>query len=327
MNYFKFNAFREGRAAWIHQQVLGGKAHFGWSWPGTDLNVLREKKETNKPFNEDERESWRYTQFLVNRIKVGDRLLIQTEQPLRRFLIAEVTGPYGFLGSEEDFNHYLECKAITKDYISIDSEIIPKWVRHDLSKRGQYYQIYRDETIRHFDSLIRKELHEKPDAQRTRDVDIEKERMELDVLEKIITIISTRWPGKALETFARELCAKIPEVEVVPGSGDSHKGWDFLINIRDPLSDAFLHERVPLQCKNFKGEVDTHTPIDDLKRSLHNSEATIAYLFILGDLTDEFNQDLDEAEEALKADLGRDVKFVTIDQDQIAKLYMKYMIS
>ena len=327
MNYFKFNAFREGRADWIHQQVLGGKAHFGWSEPGMDLRTLQKKLEEETPLNEAEKQCWRMTQFLINRIRPGDRLIIQTERPLRRFLIAEVTGPYGFLGSEDDFNHYLKCKAITEDYIAIDSAIIPAWVRQNLCKRGQYYRIIPEATIKHFDSLIKQELWKKPEAEKKRTVGLEKERMEIDVLEKIIKIISTRWPGTKLETFAKELFEKIPGVEVVAGSGDVGKGWDFLINIRDPLSDEFLHERVPVQCKNYSGDVDTNIPIDDLKRCAHNSESTVAYLVILGNLTDGFNQNLDDAEAASRSDLGRNVTFRTIDQDEIAKLYMKYMIS
>ena len=327
MNYFKLNAFREDTPDWIHQQVLKGKAHFGWSGLGMDLRTLQKKLEEKKPLNEVEKKCWRMTQFLIYRIKTGDRLIIQTERPLRRFLLAEVIGPYGFLGSENDFNHYLECKAITEDYIPIASAIIPAWVRHGLSKRGQYYRIKPEATIRHFDSLIGQELWKSSEAQKTRDVPLEKEHMERDVIKKIIESISTRWPGPQLETFAKELFEKIPEVEVVAGSGDVGKGWDFLINIRDPLSDEFLHERVPVQCKNYRGAVATNLPIDDLKRSVRNSESTIAYLVILGNLTDEFNQNLDDAEDALKSDLGRDVKFRTIDQDEIAKLYMKYMIS
>ena len=309
MNYFKLNAFREDKPDWIHQQVLKGKAHFGWSGRGMDLRELREKLHKKKPLNEAEKKCWRMTQFLINRIRPGDRLIIQTERPLRRFLIAEVTGPYGFFGSEDDFNHHLECRAITENYIAIDSAIIPAWVRHDLSKRGQYYRIKSEATIKHFDSLIRQELWKSPEAQRTRDVPLEKERMEIDVIEKIIESIRTRWPGTKLETFAKELFEKIPGVEVVAGSGDVRKGWDFLINIRDPLSDEFLHEVVPVQCKNYSGDVATNIPIDDLKRCVHNSESTIAYLVILGKLSDEFNQELDDAEDALRSDLGRDVTF------------------
>lgn len=327
MNYFKFNAFREGRAEWIHQQVLGGKAHFGWSGPGMDLRPLQKKLQERRQLTEAEKECWQKTQFLINRIKVGDRLIIQTEKPLRRFLIAEVTGPYGFLGSEEGFNHYLKCRAITKNYIKINSAIIPAWVRHDLGQRRRYYQIRSEDTIRHFDSLITQGLHESPEAQRTRNVPLERERMEIDVVEKTIEIIRKRWPGKQLETFAKQLCRKIPGVDVVDGSGDIGKGWDFLINILDPLSGEFLHERVPIQCKNYRGDVVTNKPINDLKKSLRNCESTIAYLFILGDLTDEFKLKLDDAEEALKSELRRDIKFITIEQDEIAKLYMKYMIS
>ncbi len=320
MRYFKFNAYRED---WIHRQVLNGKAHFGWSGTGMDLSELK----TRDQLDDDEKKCWRMASFLINRIKIGDRLIIQTERPLCRVLIAEVTGPYGFLGSEDDFNHYLECRAITKNYIASDAEFIPAWVRRDLSKRGQYYQIYDPKTVRHFDSLIEQRLWESPAANRKRTPDLEKERMESEVIEKTIDIISTRWQGKAFETFAKELFKKIPGVEVVPDSGDSGKGWDFLINILNPLSDEYLHENVPVQCKNYRDDVETAQPMNDLRRSFRNSESTIAYLFILGNLTDEFNQKLEDTGVALKSDLGRDIKFSTLDQDAIAKLSMKDMLS
>ena len=105
--------------------------------------------------------------------------------------------------------------------------------------------------------------------------------MELAVIEKIIDIISTRWPGKALETFAKELFEKIPGVGLFLIQVIAAKAGIFLIQYSGPLSDEYLHENVPVQCKNYSGDVDTDHPINDLKRSFRNSESTIAYLFIL----------------------------------------------
>ncbi len=335
MRYFKlvvcpFGPYEqtEDWAEKVHKQILGGRVHFGWSWSPmnpknltADLRKLREKEKLEG----DERVVWRYTQFLINRLEAGDRLIIQTERPLRRFLIAEVTGPYGFLGTEPDFNHYLECRAITdKTYVSIDSKFIPQWIRHDLTHRGHYYQIYSEATIAHLDSMIKQELWSLEDGQQ-RTLGHEKEHTEMEIVDNVIEVIRKRWPAKHFETFVKELIKKIPGVEVVADSKDNQKGWDFLIHIRDPFTSEFLHERVPVQCKNYAGDVDNDQPIDDLKRSVKHSDSTIAYLFILGDLTDNFKKKLDEAERFAPSSHGKEVQFRTIDQGEIAKLYMRYI--
>lgn len=126
----------------------------------------------------------------------------------------------------------------------------------------------------------------------------------------------------------KELIGKIPGVEVVDDSKDSHQGWDFLIRIQDPLcSGEFLHDPVQVQCKNYTGKVNSDKPIDDLMRCVQNSDSTIFYLCILGDVTEEFKEKLADAEERARDNTGRDVQFRLMDQYEIARLYMKYMVS
>lgn len=310
----------------VRRQILDGKAHYGWSWipmdppHGTaDLRVLREKW----PHEGDERVVWRYTQFLIKHIKIGDRLIIQTAQPLHQFLIVEVTGPYGFLGTESDFNHYLECKAITEEYVNIDP--VPQYVRHDLSKRGHYYQIYGEATIRYLDSIIERKSWSREDWKPKTHAH-EKEETKDESIAEVIEIIRRRWPGRHFETFMKELIRKMPGVEVVGDSKDSHKGWDFLIRIQDPCAGDWLHDAVPVQCKNYKGKVNSDEPINDLKRCAKNSVSTIVYLFILGDVTENFKKKFAEAEQD-EVKTGRYVQFIMMDQHEIARLYMKYMVS
>lgn len=316
----------------VRRQIRDGKVPFGWSWipmdppHGTaDLRVLQEKLQRGEPLEGKEKDVWRQCQFLINRIEIGDRLIIQTERPLRRFLIVEVTGPYGFLGTEPDFNHYLECKLLTEEYVNIDS--VPQYVRHDLSKRGHYYQIYGEATIEYLDSMIERKSWSREDWKPRTHVH-EKEETKDESIAEVIKIIQRRWPAKDFETFMKELIGKMPCVEVVDDSKDNHKGWDFLIRIPDPLcSGKFLHDRVPVQCKNYTGKVNSDTPIDDLRRCVQNSDSTIVYLCILGDVTEEFKEKLADAAERAGDNAGRDVQFIMMDQHEIARQYMRYMVS
>lgn len=317
----------------VRRQILDGKAHYGWSWipmdppHGTaDLRVLLKKLQRGEQLEGKEKVVWNRCQFLIKRIEIGDRLIIQTERPLRRFLIVEVTGPYGFLGTESDFNHYLECKAITEEYVNID--LVSQYVRHDLrNKRGHYYRIDRKATIEYLDSMIERkswrgeEAHPRTHAH-------EKEETKDESIAGVIKIIQRRWPAKDFETFMKELIGKMPCVELVDDSKDNHKGWDFLIRIPDPLcSGELLHDRVPVQCKNYTDEVNCDKPIDDLMRCVQNSDSTIFYLCILGDVTEEFKEKLADAAERAGDNAGRDVQFRIVDQHEIAIQYMRYMVS
>lgn len=312
----------------VRRQILDGKAHFGWSWIPMDpphgtanLWKLQEKLQRGEPLEGGERVVWRYTQFLIKHIKIGDRLIIQTEQPLRQFLIAEVTGPYGFLGTEPDFNHYLECRAITEEYVNVDP--VPQYVREGLTNRGHYYQIRRD-TAEYLEFMIERKSWLREDWKPRTHAD-EKEETKKESIDDVIKIIQKRWPRRHFETFMKELIRKMPGVEV-DDSKDSHRGWDFLIRIQDPCAGEWLHDAVPVQCKNYKGKVNSDKPINDLKRCVKNSVSTIVYLFILGDVTEDFKKKFAEAEQD-EVKTGRYVQFIMMDQHEIARQYMRYMVS
>jgi hypothetical protein len=66
-------------------------------------------------------------------------------------------------------------------------------------------------------------------------------------------------------------------------------------------------------------------PIEDLERCIRNTDGTLALLFIMGDLTDEFRGNLQKRQETLSRELGREITFELIDQDRIAELYVRYL--
>ena len=65
--YFKLVILRE--SAWLFKEFLNGRVRFGWGGPGMDLRVVCKKSiEMRSP---DERMTWRYAQFLLNRLLLG----------------------------------------------------------------------------------------------------------------------------------------------------------------------------------------------------------------------------------------------------------------
>ena len=288
-----------------------------------DLRVLAHKDRAL--FTPSERTTWRHTAFLTQRITAGDRLVLQFERPLRKFLVAEVTDPgYEFDGAGlQDFNHMLHCTSLTPDYLWINARIVPLSLRHALSKRGHYYEIYGKAATAALDRIIHEKLWSTPDAVASRT-----QRDELDAAyestkRRAIEEISTRWPSTNFERFCASLCERIENV-AVKELKDTHQGWDMLLQLTNPVTNEVLMDDVPVQCKNYRGAVDDDRPIDDLVRCIEKSHKSIAYLFILGDLSPAFEARLEARRVQLEAQLEKDITFEVVDQDTIAELYLQH---
>ncbi len=321
--YFKLVAARPGKTEWQFEQFMHGRAHFGWSPPGTDLRKIRDIKRSHR--DEQESITWRYTQFLLNRLRPGDRLVLQFDQPLRQFLLAEVSGEYGTLDvPEDDFNHYVECIPLTDEFIDVQSNLIPQHVRHDVSKRGHYYEIYSTDTIDFLDRLIEEKLWTTRGSVRTRTVEDEVEDTRRVLVESAIQTISKRWKANDFESFVAHLFERVPGVSVKK-KVDSRKGWDLTLTVRDPLTDAMIHDDVPVQCKNYTGNVNTDRPLSDLERSIRNSSSDLAYLVIMGEMTEEYRGMVLELEKKLSNELDRSISLRVVDQERVADLYLQHV--
>jgi|GEM_PF-2066941 len=318
--YFKLVCFHDPGI--ILAEFLKGRARFGWSPPGTDLRLIQTKERAS--WSVQERVTWRYTNFLLQRIHAGDRIVVQAEQPMVSFLIGEVVEPgYEFSGDWEDFNHVLHVRPLTADPIPLNSKEVSLALKHNLTKRGQYYEIYPEDSLRELDLIVEKAASKKLDLTIRTEQD-DRDRTLKATKEGIVHTISRQWPSKNFEKFCEMLCDAVEYIEVKERK-DSGKGWDLRIRFVNPLTQTTLFDDVPLQCKNFDGEVVTTQPIDDLERSVTNSKSNLALLFILGDLTDEFLRALDERQAMLSRKLGRDITFEVIDKDRIAELYAAYI--
>lgn len=321
--YFKFVSIRKDKEEWMLQELQEGRARFGWSSPGSNLRIIRSKSNVDR--TPEEKVVWRYTQFLINRLTKGDRLIIQLSRPLRKFLVAEVVGEYGSTDPQEsDFNHYVECKLLTDSFINVESQAVSQSLRHHLSKRGQYYEIYDEDIKKELDSIVDKSIQGDADFLKDNEIEhtaeFESKLFEEDVVTQTYKRISTKWPSAYFEKFVADLIRSTPGLEVKK-QGDTGQGWDLTMRILDPMDGSILHEDVPVQCKNYNGLVKTKRPIDDLERCINNSNSPIAYLFIIGDLTEEFNTELETRLAQLNNEKGY-VQWKVIGQEQIAKMYL-----
>ena len=318
--YFKLVALDDKE--WLIKEFLAGRARFGWSGPGSDLRILRDKSE----FNEDERITWRYTQFLTERLSPGDRLVCQFEQPLREFWLGEITEKAYEFDSEgrDDFNHIVNILPLSQSAIPVNAKYVPASLKHDLTKRGHYYEIYPEESIICLDRIINEMCWKTAnrDEQRTHADEFDESRAVL--IEKTISEIHTRWKSKDFETFCENLFKSIDYIEV-HSKEDTNQGWDLLIRVVDPITSAILLDEVPVQCKNFSGEVTETRAIDDLERCIRNSDSDIAYLFIIGSLSTGFRLKVDALQEKLSIEFRRKISLRLVEQETIAELYLKLL--
>jgi Restriction endonuclease len=322
--YFKLVCTHEN-PDWYLQEFLAGRVRFGWSGPGCDLREINRKNRAT--WSDDQRVTWSYTKFLVERIVPGDRVVVQTEQPIERFVVAEVIPPgcdYA-PGDLDDFNHLLHARPLTPNPIPVNSNAITAALKHDLSKRGHYYEIYPEESIRELDALVDQVAANKVDLTAIRtDADTLDHTLR-DTKRHIIREISRKWPGKDFERFCEMLLRKVDYIEVKE-LRDSGKGWDLLVRIVNPLTQTILLDDVPVQCKNYAGDVTSLAPIDDLDRCIRNSNSQVAYLFILGRLSEKFREALQIRQETLQKELDRPVSLEIVTEDRIAEIYATYVV-
>lgn len=325
--YFKLVSTYEDRDNWVKKEFLEGRARFGWSPPGADLTGLGNNPRGADLWPEDVRWAWWYSNFLVRRLRVGDRVVVQTKRPIREFLVGEIIEPgYSYDGGEPDFNHVLKVQPLTTDPVSVNSKLVPEFLKHDLSKRGRYYEIYPKRSIFALDELVEEVRKQGPQVARV-------ERPERDSFDRareaakaeLIRIISDTWRRTGFEKFVADLLGRLPYVEVKELS-DTRKGWDMLIQLTNPISGEVLFDQVPVQCKNYEHRVDDGRPIDDLVRCVKNCESSLALLVIMGDLTDEFRARVSRAAADSAKEHGREIVFEIIDQDRIAELYASTMV-
>jgi len=150
--YFKLVCLHDD-PAFLLPEFRAGRARFGWSPPGTDLREIQKRQWTAR--TDQDKRTWRYTKFLIEKVVPGDRVVIQMEQPIEKLVIGEVIEPgYDFApGNLKDFNHLLHVRPLTNDPIPVNSKDVSLALKHDLSKRGQYYEVYPESSVQELDRL------------------------------------------------------------------------------------------------------------------------------------------------------------------------------
>jgi len=319
-HYFKLVCVDD--PAFLLSEFRAGRARFGWSPPGTDLREIRNKPSTSR--TDQERLTWRYTKFLLERAIPGDRVVIQMEQPIEKIVIGEVIGAgYDFApGNRDDFNHLLHVRPLTHEPIPVNSKAVSLALKHDLSKRGHYYEVYPEASVQELDRLVVRAASGTLDLTALRTHRDDLDRTFESVKERIARVVSRAWPTHDFERFCEMLCDGTEYIEVTERI-DHGKGWDLMVRLINPLTGAIVIDDIPVQCKNYTDRVINPEPIDDLERCVRNTDSTRAFLFILGDLTDEFRRNVQKRQEDLTRVLGREITFEIIDEDRIAELYVR----
>ena len=332
--WFKICCFNEGREEWMKQELLEGRLHFGWSPPGSDLRRLgvmswenRDKLVLgNEEWTATGSEIFRTGQFLLNRIASADRIAVQFAQPLREFYLFEVIEGYDYPSKEQsDFNHILRGRPLAPSAITYFSKYVTNELRHALSKRGKYYQIYPEGALRELDEIVDNRLWTKDDLKDETSQSIEMMKLQDAVIDRTVTLIQQKYQSKYFEQFVADVLKNLPGIEL-KARGDSGYGWDLTITIRDVLTGEVLLDDIPIQCKNYEGVVSTTKPFEDLERSIKNSPKHVktAYLVIIGDLTEKFYHSLEAFETRVRTELEREIEFRVIDQRQLARLYLRF---
>ena len=331
-NWFKLCCFTEGDESWMISELKNGRLRFGWSPPGSDIRELDKLSWEELDKIELGNNEWKATgsqiykkgQFLLYRILKDDFIVVQLTAPIREFYVFQVADGYDYSTAErDDFNHILNGKLLTDKPIPFYSKHISNELRHSLSMRGRYYQIYSEYSTNELLDILKNEIWQRNDLSEESSQSVEMAKMNNAIIGSTIEMIQNKWKSKDFEYFVSDLLTKLEGVEV-KSNIDSGKGWDLTISLRDPLTGDLLLDNIPVQCKNYYGEVWTSKPIEDLERCIKNSpnNVNIAYLIILGNLTEEFTNNLNALSFNLTKTLERNIEFRVVDQRQLAKLYL-----
>ena len=142
MTIWAFNQPPEEYREFVANSVRSGISRFGWSRSSeANLELLKEKDWED--MNDNEKEFWRKTRFLLD-IEKGDWIVHINVPEWGKCIAAKVIEPYYFDNEslEEDFRH---CLEIDKDSIiefdRNDPNIHPV-VSRKLKLRGRFWRIY-----------------------------------------------------------------------------------------------------------------------------------------------------------------------------------------
>ena len=204
----------------------------------------------------------------------------------------------------------------------MNSKEVSLALKHDLSKRGHYYEVYPEASVQELDSLVDRAASGTLDMSAVRSDEDTLDRTLKSAKEGIARVVSGQWPTHSFEKFCEMLCNGTEYIEVTERK-DHGKGWDLMVRLINPLTGTIALDNIPVQCKNYTGRVTDPLPIDDLERCIRHTDSTRALLFILGDLTDEFRSNVQKRQEMLTSVLGREITFEIIDEDRIAELYFR----
>ena len=91
------------------------KLRQGWGWwEGANLNLLQEKRNNDLKLTDDEENVWKHCGPMLDRIEIGDFIVVRNVPEQGYFTLVEVVGEYHFDygDNKNDYGHYLPIKVL-----------------------------------------------------------------------------------------------------------------------------------------------------------------------------------------------------------------------
>lgn len=246
----------------ILEQLEKGKARIGWSYADNlNLREIDDKMRQGKALTDSESGAKRCRGFLT-RVSPGD-YLIYPHQPKRgRFVVAKVTGDYGYASEDDsidgDFRSYRPCELITINPINMHDPIVLSELRYRLGRPGRFSEIYGTQS---FMSL----LDDLPRAGQGADSSnqVRRRRIVDELSKDIPELIRKEFSQHDFsKRFCRELFDRMGlHYEVIEGPRE--KGSDIIVTVQYPLLPD-ESKTIGVQAFAYKETIDA----DDLREKL-----------------------------------------------------------
>ena len=315
----------------LYEELKQGRLRQGWGWdPSQDLRLVQAKLEKNEGLTETEQHVLPHLRMLTSRddgVKPGDWILLPNLPEDRFFVIAEVTGDYYYepvrLSPEQDYNgfhqdygHILPVRRLTTNPINKYSEHVHAGLRTTLKARSRMWSL--DKYAEEIEELVEKA---------NQGVDLSQAQGGKERLGSALKEARAKVVPKFKEELENELKARFqaaeweepivqalkrlyPEAEVDWVAGSQEEGADVVVYIPDYFSEDGGSWVIPVQVKNYTGEIGAHV-LNQLRRAfnVYSHKGRVLSLVVMT-TAERASKELQEAAAVLSEELGVPIRLV-----------------